>query len=237
MRTLAELVKMLTQYHGELVWEREGVNDAAPAGAGLDELYNLELGRKRNIGHHLRGPLLVTLDDAVGSSSGSGGGGVARSKEPANIAAMKLRNEIQFAMKADLARVSPRDPALAQFTPVLDRVVAWHKAFAHTPSQTGATPGEEAAWVEQLTEWVEAIMLLVDPRQRLEVMEPCPICKNERYSNEDDELVRALSLWWARGDGLATATLECRACHEVLGEGYQAIRNAVTMYGLDSLEN
>ena len=155
-------------------------------------------------------PLLRQLEDAVRGSFGSDGGagtpslGSERNMLDSDALYEFLKITSQVSDWCRIRKVpTTRDP--------LANLVAWHEAWA---------PDDEAGdafYVRQLTKWAGIIEAKLNPKKRLEVTSPCPVCGADKWVDTEGVAYRFPILVEYRGEGSAVSDEQalCRACENV----------------------
>ncbi|MBN6777421.1 hypothetical protein JRG19_02500 [Pseudoclavibacter alba] len=170
MRSIQELVTILTREHDEIVWD-EGRMIRYREPALLAELADM------------RGSTITSPNPGAGA----GGHGL-----PFDPDASKLWADIMDEFNRDYLRLVGRP--LRRLHPA-ERVLLWAELFL----ADGPTAGEVAAWEKQLEEWVGIIRRMMKPKRTQLIDAACPVCGAWRGARDGEEF-HALTMTFSEGD-------------------------------------
>lgn len=148
-------------------------------------------------------PLLTQLNEAVTSAIGSGGGGGTATGSVLNDAAFGESFKIRAAI-GDWLRIEGVRPTRNMVTDL----EAWAAAFVRTEKGP-------AFYIRTMESWAELITNLLDPPTRLELTEPCPVCKQDQYADAEGRALRFPVVIEFRRDRPGEARGTCRACDKL----------------------
>lgn len=168
-------------------------------------------GSETNVAIVVHMPLLTQLNEAVTSAIGSGGGGGTATGSVLNDAAFaevfKIRSAIGDWLHIENVRPT-RD--------LVTDLEAWAESFNRTEK-------EPAFYIRTMEGWAALIENLLDPPSRLELTEPCPVCKQDEYTDAEGRALRFPVVIEFRRDRPGEARGTCRACSN-LWDGILALR-------------
>lgn len=156
-------------------------------------------------------PLLTQLAEAVTSAIGSGGGGGTATGSVLNGEALYRVSLIRSAILSwsHMLKVAP-------VKDLVQSLELWADAFSRTE-------GEPTFYIRQMEGWAELIKNLLDPPNRLEVTEPCPVCLADEFKDAEGNTLKFPVIIEFRRDRPGEARGLCRSCDEVW-QGEQEIR-------------
>lgn len=165
-------------------------------------------------------PLLVQLQEAVSSSlsSGSGAGGAGWTRNVLDSDALHKAAVITSTV-GDWCRMAG---AKVTRDPVTD-LRAWY-------AKRLTVRDPETFYVKVLRGWATDIRGMVNPAKTLDILGPCPVCKDTTYTNSSGETVRNPLVMVYRPDApnmRHTARASCRAC-DVVWQGDEAMVELAT---------
>lgn len=154
-------------------------------------------------------PLLTQLHESIGSTINvtKRGASLSSTRSVIDASALMLEDSIRQDLKL-LWKVSLGEASRSHVLRLA--VVTWHRTFeAQARDQRF---GLEYVWhVAKLVQtWMRQIELKFDPPVTLEVLRPCPACRETHVVDQFGDVARAILISWRQS--FTNSTAVCRAC-------------------------
>lgn len=160
-------------------------------------------GSETNVAIVTHAPLLVQLSEAVTSATGKGGGGGNSANDVLNGDALYKVSLIRAAIGSWL-----HIEGLVTQRNLITDLEAWAAAFIRTEK-------DASFYLRQMEAWEALILALLDPPNRLEITEPCPVCLKDEFTDSEGRTLKFPVIIEFRRDRPGEARGLCRSCDEV----------------------